>query len=162
MVSIIVAYTNNYAIGKNNELLFHISEDLKRFKKLTTGKTVIMGRKTFESLPNGALPQRRNIVITHSNITYKDTEVVHSLKEAIDLAGNEDVFIIGGGSIYNEAINIADKIYATEIYCTISDADTFFPIIDRKKWHIDNSSDLFISEKYKLKYKFIDYKRTIE
>jgi dihydrofolate reductase len=132
-ISIIAAVAKNKAIGYKNKLLYQINDDMKRFKTITTGHTVIMGRNTFESLPFGALPNRRNIVITNSKKHIDGCECIKSINEAIDACRNEDeVFIIGGGIIYNEAINIADKLYITEIDDYPKNADTFFP--DYSKW----------------------------
>jgi dihydrofolate reductase len=132
-ISIIAAVANNNAIGYKNRLLYNIGDDLKRFKTITTGHTVIMGRNTFESLPFGALPNRRNIVITNSKKALDGCECMKSINNAIDACRNEEeVFIIGGERIYNEAINIADKLYITEIDDCPANADTFFP--DYSKW----------------------------
>ena len=132
-ISIIAAVAKNGAIGYKNNLLYSIADDMKRFKTLTTGHTVIMGRKTFESLPFGALPNRRNIVITNSKKHIKGCECMNSINDALSSCKDEtEVFIIGGGKIYNEAINIADKLYITEIDDDPTNADTFFP--DYNKW----------------------------
>lgn len=159
MITIIVAYTRNHAIGKDNNLLYHISDDLKRFKSLTTGNTVIMGRKTFESLPKGALPNRRNIVVTHQSPDYENVEIAHSLDEAIRMAQDDNVFIIGGGSIYHDAMDIADHIYATEIDSTIKDADTFFPEIDEATWEIEEEGEPVYNEKNNIYFRFVNYRR---
>ena len=110
-ISIIAAVAKNRAIGYKNKLLYNIDDDMKRFKAITTGHTVIMGRKTFESLPFGTLPGRRNIVITNSKEYIDGCECMNSINKAIYECQNEkEVFIIGGGMIYDEAINIADKL----------------------------------------------------
>ncbi|HXK81609.1 MAG TPA: dihydrofolate reductase [Bacteroidales bacterium] len=133
--SIIVAVAENYAIGANNDLLWYIPEDLKRFKKITTGNTIIMGKKTFESLPNGPLPNRRNIVISDiKNDCVEGCIVVDSIQNAIEACKpNEENFIIGGGSIYKQFLDIADKIYLTKVHRNY-DADVFFPKIDFNNW----------------------------
>lgn len=135
--SIIVAVAENYAIGANNDLLWHISEDLKRFKKITTGHTIIMGKKTFESLPKGALPNRRNIVISDiNNETIEGCVVANSIEKAIEICNKEEEnFIIGGGSIYKQFIEISDKIYLTKVHQEY-EADIFFPEIDFSDWNI--------------------------
>lgn len=134
--SIIVAISENYAIGKNNNLLCHISGDLKRFKQITTGHTIIMGKNTFLSLPNGALPNRRNIVISSKkNNDYNGVEVVNSIEKAIEIADKDkENFIIGGGTIYKQFMPYVNKIYLTKIH-EIFDADVFFPEID-ETWKI--------------------------
>lgn len=137
-LSIIVACAQNMAIGKNNDLLWHISDDLKRFKSLTSGHAVLMGRNTFDSLPKKPLPKRRNIVITHNpDFSYQipDTatgtlEVVHSIQEALlQTQGEEEVFVIGGAAIYQQLLPLADKLYITWVYQDFQ-ADVYFPEID--------------------------------
>lgn len=135
-VTIIVAVTRNFAIGRAGDLLFHISDDLKHFKALTMGYPIIMGRKTFESFPKGALPGRRNIVVTR-NASYSapSIETVGSVEEAVSLCENTDeCFIIGGGEIYRAALQLASKIELTLIDSEVGDADTFFPEISEKEW----------------------------
>lgn len=133
--SIIVAIAENHAIGRNNELLWHISEDLKRFKKLTTGHPIIMGKNTFLSLPNGALPKRKNIVITDNpEDCFDDCVMVGSIREAMDAgAPDGENFIIGGGSIYEQFMPHADKLYLTLVHKEY-DADVFFPEIRPEEW----------------------------
>jgi dihydrofolate reductase len=137
MISIIVAIAENNAIGKNNELLWHISEDLKRFKKITTGKTIIMGKNTFLSLPNGALPNRRNIVISDcSTDVFTGAETVFSIEDVMSIINmEEENLIIGGGMIYKLFLPFADKIYLTKVY-DVFDADVFFPTINYNEWNI--------------------------
>lgn len=132
-ISLIAAVAKNRAIGYKNKLLYSIGDDMIRFKALTTGHTVIMGRKTFDSLPFGALPNRRNIVVTNSRKHIDGCECMNSINDAILSCKNEDeIFIIGGGKIYDEAIHIADKLYITEIDDCPTNADTFFP--DYSEW----------------------------
>lgn len=159
MISIIVAITKNNAIGLNNRLLFHVSADLKRFKELTTGHTVVMGRKTFESLPKGALPNRRNIVISRSCPDFQNVEIFHSLNDALDSLKNEEVYIIGGGSIYNASVSVADRLYITEFDACVEDADTFFPEISSEDWKIDCTSEWSTDEKSGVRFRFVDYLR---
>ena len=129
-LSIIAAVGRNNELGKDNELIWRFKEDMKFFKETTTGHTVIMGRKTFESLPK-ALPNRRNIVITSDrDYIAEGAEVVHSIEEALDLCEN-DAFIIGGGRIYRETIELCDSLYLTEIDASCEEADTFFPFFDK-------------------------------
>ncbi len=135
IISIIVAIAENNAIGKNNDLLFHIPGDLPRFKKITSGHSVIMGRNTFISLPKGALPNRKNIVISDNlKDCFDGCIIVHSIEEAIDKCmGETEVFVIGGGMIYKQFMPIADKIYLTKVHKK-PDADTFFPEIKKEEW----------------------------
>jgi len=133
--SIIVAVAKNNAIGKDNKLLWHLSDDLKRFKKLTTGHTLIMGRNTFLSLPNGALSNRRHIVISHiPDETFAGCEMTQSIERAIELAGEQDeCFVIGGAMVYTQFYPKVGKLYLTQVHETF-EADTFFPEIDFKQW----------------------------
>ena len=129
-LNIIVCMAKNRAIGRNNQLLYHLRNDLKRFKALTTGHTVIMGRRTFESLPKGALPNRRNIVLTRGSQQWPNTEVYTSLDDALKhCSDNEEVFIIGGSTVYHEALPLANKLFLTLVDHSPNDADTFFPVI---------------------------------
>ena len=162
IISIIVAVSLNNAIGRDNKLLYWLPNDLKRFKLLTTGHTIIMGRHTFESLPKGALPNRRNIVLsTNPATSFAGTEVFCSLQEAIQhCQGEEEIFIIGGESVYKQAMNVADKIYLTQIEDVTEGADAFFPEIDKKEWKEKGREDHLTDEKHLYPYSFIDYKRT--
>lgn len=137
-LSIIVACAQNMAIGKNNDLLWHISDDLKRFKALTSGHTVIMGRKTFDSLPKKPLPKRRNIVVTHDLNFHYDVpetatgtlEVAHTVAEALKMVqGEEEVFIMGGATMYKEFLPLVNNLYITWVYQDF-EADVYFPKID--------------------------------
>lgn len=152
IVSLVVCIAKDRGIGKNNKLLFHIPEDLKYFQRITLGHTVIMGRNTYCSLPDGALKRRRNLVLSKQNLNLKDTECYNSLEKAIEsCAGEKEVFIIGGASIYQQAISYADKIYITEVDA-IKPADTFFP--DYSLFGITKEVG---SGEYKgLKYKFLE------
>lgn len=130
-LSIIAAVGRNLELGKANDLIWHFKDDMKFFKQTTIGNTVIMGRKTFESLPK-PLADRQNIVITNNkNYTADGAEVVFSLDEALEACKNENVFIIGGGKIYGEFLPRASKLYLTEINDTCEDADTYFPQFDK-------------------------------
>jgi len=135
-ISIIVAIAQNFAIGKNNELLFHLPNDLKRFKQITTGHPVIMGRNTLLSLPKGALPNRRNIVITDNpEEIFERCEMVFSIEEAVEAVKKEaEAFIIGGGMIYRQFYPIAGKLYLTLVHKDY-DADVYFPEIDYAEWN---------------------------
>ena len=134
-ISIIVAIAENMAIGKDNKLLWHISEDLKRFKKLTTGHTLIMGRNTFLSLPTGALPNRRHIVISDQNGDhFESCEMAASIEEAIQMTeSTEECFVIGGGIVYKQFLPLVGKLYLTRVEQSF-EADTFFPEINFSQW----------------------------
>lgn len=140
MISIIVAATRDMAIGNGGDMLYHISDDLKRFKSLTMGCPIIMGRKTFESLPKGALPGRRNIVVTRNReYTAPGIETAQSLDDAVKMCGEADnIFIIGGGEIYRQALPMAQRIELTLVDAECPWADTRFPYIDLKAHGIDN------------------------
>ena len=154
MISIIVAYDKNLAIGKDNKLCWRQSEDLKRFKSLTTGKTVVMGRKTFESIGK-PLPNRTNIVLTRQNIKIEGCTVVNSIDEILKI--EEDVFIIGGGEIYKEFIKLASTLFVTEIDTEI-EADTYFSKLS-SDWNINYEEYRTKDEKNEYNYKFINYVR---
>ncbi|MBA4409591.1 MAG: dihydrofolate reductase [Bacteroidota bacterium] len=158
-ISIIVAIAQNFAIGKNNELLFHLPNDLKRFKQITTGYPVIMGRNTLLSLPNGALPNRRNIVITDNpDDKFDRCEIVFSVEEAIDAVKNEtESFIIGGGMIYRQFYPIAGKLYLTLVHRNF-DADVFFPEIIFQEWEEISREDIF-DQKNGFEYSYLNLKR---
>ncbi|MEI6900893.1 MAG: dihydrofolate reductase [Bacteroidota bacterium] len=137
MLSIIVAIAENSAIGKNNDLLWHIPEDLKRFKRLTTGHTIIMGKRTFESLPVRPLPNRRSIVITDNPVDqFEGCLTVGSIKEAVEHCNpGEENFIIGGASIYAQFLPVADRLYLTVVHKPF-DADVWFPEIHFEEWKL--------------------------
>jgi dihydrofolate reductase len=136
MISIIVATGTNRGIGKNNQLLWHLPEDLKYFKRTTLEKPIIMGRSTFDSVGR-PLPKRRNIVITRNpSLKIEGVEVVHSLDEAIQLVENEpEIMIVGGSEIYNLALPLADRVYLTLVNAA-PDADRFFPVLPSGEWEL--------------------------
>jgi dihydrofolate reductase len=157
-VSIIVAIGENHAIGKNNQLLWHMPNDLKHFKDITSGRTIIMGRKTFDSVGK-PLPRRRNIVVTRQDITIPGCEVVKSIEDGLTLCKDEDeVFIGGGAEIYKLAMHLTDRIYLTIIHKSF-DADTFFPEIDKTEWKEVKREDFEPDEKNPLPYSFITLER---
>lgn len=158
-ISIIVAIAQNFAIGKNNDLLFHLPNDLKRFKEITTGHPVIMGRNTLLSLPKGALPNRRNIVITDNpNEKFDRCEMVFSIDEAVEAVKNEtEAFIIGGGMIYRQFYPVAGKLYLTLVHQDF-DADVYFPEIEYSAWRELYREDLF-DEKNGFKYSYLNLER---
>lgn len=159
-VSIIVAVDNNNAIGRAGDLLYHISADLRNFRRLTTGNIVVMGRRTFESLPKGALPDRVNMVITRNKAYQaKNVELCDSLGGALTIARTKflerETFIIGGGEIYRQAFPIADKLYLTCVDAATDDADTFFPEIDPKEWQTEEVGEWLTDDKSGLRYRFV-------
>jgi dihydrofolate reductase len=160
MVSIIVAVSNDWGIGKDNELLWRISEDLKRFKRLTTGKAVIMGKRTWESLPVRPLPDRKNIVLTDlPNEQIEGALTVYSIDEALSKCpANEEVFIIGGGSVYRQFMPFADRLYITHV-CKNTPADIYFPEIDMTIWKIISEEDFPETETNNISYKYVIYER---
>ena len=194
MVSIIAAVAKNRAIGFKNKLIYWLPNDLKRFKALTTGHTIIMGRNTFLSLPKGALPNRRNIVLTRSafvsppelggvsegrgglnglvsppelggargglkNGLFPGCDVYPSLEEALaHCAPDEDIYIIGGASVYRQALPLADRLCLTEIDDTPSEADTFFPPY-KDDWQESFREDHPVDDRHAFPYSFVDYIR---
>jgi len=159
-ISIIVAVGKNYEIGKDNQLLWHISNDLKHFKSITTGKPVIMGENTWYSLPIKPLPKRRNIVLTKNiDLKIENVELAFSIDEVLKLTKNEEeVFVIGGAMVYKQFIEIAQKLYITHVFKNF-EADTWFPEIDCNIWEIKEKSDIFTDENSGLDYQFINYIR---
>ena len=167
MLSLIVAVAQNNAIGRNNELLWHISEDLKYFKSVTTGHPVIMGRKTYESIGR-PLPGRRNVVLTRGEIESPEIknpkttsfEVVHTLDQVYEIAkGEGEFFIMGGGMLYNQSFDKADKLYITHIYAEAENADTFFPEIDPKMWVVEKEGEMLHDQENDIDFKFVVYTR---
>lgn len=158
-INIIAAVAGNRAIGKDNKLIYWLPDDLKRFKTLTTGHTIIMGRRTFESLPKGALPNRRNVVLSHdASLSLEGCECFVSLDEALaSCKADEDVYIIGGASVYGQAIGVADRLCLTEIDDTPEGADAFFPPYDG--WHIVSREEHVKDERHAYNFAFTDYER---
>ena len=159
MISISVAVANNNVIGKDNKLLWHISEDLKRFKSITSNKKMIMGRKTFESLP-GILPNREHIIITRDQNFKVDSDkvtIVNDLNSLLEKYSNceDEIFVIGGAEIYKQLLPYTHKIYLTKIDETF-EGDTYFPEINYAEFKTESTSEQFTDEKNGLKYTFID------
>lgn len=159
MLSIIVAIAQNNVIGKDNKLIWHISEDLKRFKQITNGKKMIMGRKTFESLP-GVLPNREHIIVTRDKNYKVDSDKVTIVKDLSSLIDQykdceDEIFIIGGSEIYKQMLPYAHKLYLTKINNSF-DGDTFFPKISYDDYKVEYTSEEFTDDKSGVKYKFID------
>lgn len=141
-IILIAAISKNRALGYKNELLYHLPNDMKHFRELTTGHTIIMGRKTFESFPKGALPNRRNIVITRqNNLSYPNVEIFHSIEDAINNITDNTIYIIGGGEIYNQTLKYANRLELTVVDNIPENADTFFP-----EWKNDEAWDITYAE----------------
>lgn len=155
----IAAVAKNNAIGRGNKLLWRLRDDMQMFVRTTTGHPVLMGRKTFESL-KGPLPKRQNIVITRRQDYKPDgVDVAHSIEEAIYIAQGEELFIIGGGIIYQEAMSIADKLFISHVDDVVEDADTFFPKIDMNVWEEVSSEAFEQNERNEKPFKFCVYHR---
>lgn len=162
MISIIVAISQENAIGKNGQLLCHLPSDLQHFKQITSGKTVVMGERTFFSLPKHPLPNRKNIVLTDvPNKTFEGAQSVYSIEEIVDQFSktDEEIFIIGGGMVYRQMMPFADKLYITHIHHSWADADTFFPEIDSNIWTLTQSETMPADDKNPYDYSFAEYIR---
>lgn len=159
ITSLIVAVSENNVIGKDNNLIWRLSADLKRFKSLTTGHHIIMGRKTFESIGK-ALPNRTSVIITRQkNYKVENCICVNSLEEAIEVCKDEnEAFIIGGGEIYNQAIDLVDKMYITLVHNTYK-GDTFFPSVESDKWLLLSEENHKADAKNEIDYSFLNYQR---
>jgi len=155
-ISLIVAMAANRGIGKDNRLLFHLSGDLRRFKAITTGHTIIMGRKTLLSLPSWPLPNRRHIVLTgNTEATFEGCETASSVEEVTEMVkGEEEAFVIGGGSVYRQFYPLAGKLYLTLVDKAFP-ADTFFPEIDDAEWQ-ELNKEIHFDEKNNFRYAYID------
>jgi len=163
MISIIVAVSEDLGIGKNNELLWNLPEDLKRFKKITYGKTVIMGKRTWESLPKKPLPGRKNVVIT--DIPHEDffgAVTAYSIEDALNKCEKEEeIFIIGGGSIYTQFMPLADRLYVTHVHKK-RPADTWFPKINQRVWEVIGKEEFKDNNTRGIPYTFVIYERRKE
>ena len=168
MISIIVAIAENYAIGKKGDLLCHMPADLKHFKEITSGQTVLMGERTFFSLPKHPLPNRRNIVLTDvPGKTFEGAEAVYSINELMEKLKDEslkmkeedEAFVIGGGMVYRQMMPLADKLYITHIHHSWEDADTFFPEIDPALWEQTSAERHEADDKNPYAYTFCTYNR---
>ncbi len=166
MLSIIVAIDKNNAIGRKNQLLWHITADLKYFKSITAGHPVIMGRKTYESIGR-PLPQRKNIVLTRSQIDFPAIKEgsntsflkVASINEILEMSKNskEEFFVIGGGELYKQCFPFADKLYITHINAIAEEADTFFPFIEKDKWEVLTNSPIQQDPENNIEFRFTTY-----
>ena len=160
---IIVAIADNNAIGRDNALLWHISEDLRFFRCKTLGCPVIMGRKTYDSIGR-PLPKRINIVISRGNDAPEEVALVHSLEEAFDLAkatNLERCFVMGGGQIYAQSLDLVDRLIVTHVHTVIEDADTFFPAIDPALWTVAERSEMQKDEETGYEFEFVEYIRVV-
>lgn len=171
---IIVAISDNNAIGRDNALLWHISEDLKFFRRMTSGHPVIMGRKTYESIGR-PLPKRTNIVVSRGSEAPDGTLLAASLEQAFCLAEKavaensllaqeegqvqKRCFVIGGGQIYAQALELADRLIVTHVHTIIENADTFFPEIDPQQWKVDQRSEMYTDEETGYTFEFVEYIR---
>ena len=162
MISIIVAVSEDGGIGKDNELLWHISEDLKRFKRLTNGHTIIMGKKTWESLPHKPLPGRKNIVLTDVTGEHFDSSLTaYSIEEALGKCEkDEEIFVIGGGSVYRQFMPFAYRLYITHVHKK-AEADIYFPEIDPVIWQVVEKEEFKESDNQSIPYTYIIYGRKI-
>ncbi len=159
MISMIVAMAENRAIGKNNELLWHLPKDFQHFKSVTMGKPILMGRKTFESIGK-ALPGRKNIVITRdNNFTAEDIVIVHSITAALEATEEfDDVMVIGGASFYEQMLPVTETLYLTVVHQDF-EADAFFPEIKAEEWEVVEQVKHEADEKHAYPYSFITYRR---
>ena len=158
MISIIAAVARNRAIGYQNKLIYWLPNDLRRFRQLTTGHTIVMGRRTFESLPKGALPNRRNMVLSRTAVSLPGCEVFPSIDEALaSCRPDEDIYIIGGARVYELALPIADRLCLTEVDDTPAAADAFFP--DYSQWRAVTKEAHPKDDRHAFAYAFADYER---
>ena len=160
IVSDVVAISENHVIGKDNKLLWYLPNDLKHFKVITTDHTIIMGRKTYDSVGK-PLPKRRNIIVTRQDITIEGCEVVNSIEAALALCANEEeVFIVGGAEIYKLAMPLTNRIYLTIVHKKF-DGDSFFPEINKQEWKEVSREDHQPDEKNSLPYSFVTLERVV-
>ncbi len=161
MISIIVAIAENNAIGKNNDLLWHIPEDMKRFKQITSGHKIIMGKRTYESLPYRPLKNRTNIVISDiPGDHYEGCIMAYSIEEAMQLCrADEECFVIGGGMVYAQFLPIAGKLYLTQVLESF-EADTFFPEIDFSQWKALVTEEVEAGERNQYKHSYTEFIRS--
>ena len=157
MITIIAAVARNRALGFENRLLYWLPADMKRFRLLTTGHTIIMGRRTYDSLPNGALPNRRNIVLSRTTRELPGCECFTSLSAALQHCdSNEEIYVIGGASVYRQAMPLADRLCMTEVDDVPNNADVFFPSYD-EGWLEVSREEHDTAEKHQYRFAFVDY-----
>lgn len=158
-LSMIVAAAEDGAIGRGGDLIWRISADLKRFKAITMGHTIIMGRKTWDSLPKGALPGRRNVVVTRDEtFAAVGADVYHSLEDAVASCNGQEAFIIGGAQIYGQSLPMVERLYLTKVFASYSDADAHFPMLNDDDWEVVNEEAVEQTADG-LNYQFVDLKR---
>jgi len=158
-ISIIVAVAENNVIGKDNQLIWHLPEDMKYFKQTTAGHTVVMGRKTWDSLRIKPLPNRRNIVVTSQNRMIEGAEVVNSIEAAVALCeGEAECFVIGGETIYRQFLPYTNKLYLTKVHSDF-EGDTFFEMLNPAEWELTKSDDRKADERNKYDFSFLVYTR---
>mgnify|MGYP001156478348 FL=1 len=160
-IGAVVVIDKNNAIGNKGGLLCYLPNDLKHFKNITSGHTIIMGRRTFESLPKGALPNRTNIVISSTNPdNFPGCITVKTIEEALDKCDpNEEIFIIGGGQLYNSTIDITNNLFLTRIHHAFEEVDTYFPNFDLDEWILVEEEHHKADEKHEYNYSFLKYRR---
>ena len=159
-LALIAAIARNNAIGFGNKLIYWLPNDLKRFKELTTGHTIIMGSNTFRSLPKGALPNRRNIVLSRKESGFPGCETFSSLEEALaNCNDTEPVYVIGGEMLYRSALPLADILCLTEVDDTPQEADAFFPEFSRNEWEVIEKEEYMSDETHAFNYRFVTYMR---
>ena len=156
----IVAVDANWGIGRGNELLFTLRGDLKRFREMTTGGTILLGRKTLETFPGGRpLPKRRNVVLTKSHLEVEGATVVHTIDEMLDAVKDEDpesVFVVGGGTVYTALLPYCKRVYMTHVDATAGDPDTYFPNLDKLPgWEVEKEEAPIVEDG--ISYRFVDY-----
>lgn len=161
MITLIAAIARNLAIGNQNKLLYWLPDDMKRFRQLTTGHTIIMGRLTFESFPKGPLPNRRNVILSRQEgLTIPGAEVFPTLEAALlSCQPQEDIYIIGGASVYAQALPHADRLCLTEVDDTPQEADAYFPPFDKEGWNATLVQEHPTDEKHSHTFRFVDYTR---
>ncbi len=160
MITIIAAVARNGAIGYRNKLIYWLPDDMKRFRQLTTGHTIVMGRRTYESLPKGALPNRRNCVLTRSTKQLPGCECFASWDDFVQSCQpDEDIYIIGGAALYSALIDRADRLCLTEVDDVPTEADTFFPTIDKSTWHETWREQHGTDERHAKRFDFVEYKK---
>lgn len=164
IVSLIAVVDANMGIGFKGDQLIYIAEDLKRFKAITTGHTIVMGRKTSEALPKGMLAKRRNIVMSRRQGEWPENMLVaRSVEEVMSLCHDEEeVFIIGGGEVYKAFMPLANRLYLTHIHHAFADADTFFPAVDPDQWQPVEQHEIITDAKSGLRFQYVDYVRVGE
>ena len=159
MINIIVAVSDNLAIGRAGDMPWHISADLKYFRRITSGHSVIMGRRTWESIGCRPLKNRRNIVVSSTLEAGDGFEVARSLEQALEMTAGEEVFIMGGGRLYAQALPLAGRLYVTHVHTVVEDADTFFPECTSREWGLVSRTAPETDPASGLTYEFSVYDR---